>query len=315
MKLSVAMITYNHEKFIKQALQSVLAQEVDFEYEIVIGDDFSTDGTREVLSEYKSAYPHRIHLLFHESRLGPGGNLFQVLNSCSGEYIALLEGDDFWTSPRKLQIQADFLDKSLDCSSCFHTTSLYSESTRQIIGQHPGSNDVLLSRDEVGVNKFTLEDVLTDKVFPMTCSIVYRAGLYSIPEWFSSLVNADTPLLIFNAHYGLLGYINEILASYRIHNQGVWSGTDRLTKVTRQLYTFEILNRHYDYAYAHYFGMQNRYLSIAQLYQQHGNTIEAKRFFRKAFSVQPDSSLTIRKVARAFLAIYLPSLFRFYRSK
>lgn len=108
MKVSVLMITYNHEKFIAQAIDSILMQQVNFDYEIVIGEDCSTDGTRAIVIQYQKEYPDKIRLLLPEENLGMHKNFVQTFRACQGEYIALLEGDDYWTSPRKLQKQVDF---------------------------------------------------------------------------------------------------------------------------------------------------------------------------------------------------------------
>ena len=105
MKVSIAMVTYNHEKFIAKALDSVLMQRTDFDYEIVIGEDCSSDNTRNIVIEYKRRYPDNIVLFLNEKNLGMYGNCSQVFQACQGEYIAVLEGDDYWTSPDKLQKQ------------------------------------------------------------------------------------------------------------------------------------------------------------------------------------------------------------------
>ena len=110
-KLSVVFITYNHEPFIKEALDSVLMQEVDFPYEIVVGEDCSTDCTRDILREYDREHPGLFKLLFRDKNLGaPTRNVYETAMACRGEYLAFLEGDDYWTVPYKLQRQVDFLD-------------------------------------------------------------------------------------------------------------------------------------------------------------------------------------------------------------
>src|SRR5690349_6525722 len=109
-KVSVAMISYNHERFIAQAIESVLSQRVKFPYEIVIGDDHSTDATPSIIADFHRRYPDKIVPFLREKNLGMAPNFMQILASCGGQYVALLEGDDFWTSKDKLQRQVDFLD-------------------------------------------------------------------------------------------------------------------------------------------------------------------------------------------------------------
>ncbi|MCW5971562.1 MAG: glycosyltransferase [Blastocatellales bacterium] len=112
MKVSVLLMTYNHQRFIAQAIDSALTQRTDFAYEIVIGDDFSTDATREIAIEYQQKYPERIRLVLPPQNLGFDGNLIfiETLRAGRGEFVALLDGDDYWSSADKLQRQVDFLE-------------------------------------------------------------------------------------------------------------------------------------------------------------------------------------------------------------
>lgn len=112
--VSVGMLTYNHEKYISRALDSVLMQEVNFDYEIVIADDCSTDGTRDIIREYQKRYPHVIRPIFNEINLGGQNNANVIRTACVGKYRATLEGDDYWVSTTKLQKQVDFLEKNPD---------------------------------------------------------------------------------------------------------------------------------------------------------------------------------------------------------
>lgn len=110
MKVSVGIITYNQASYIRQCLDSILMQSVNFRYEIIVGDDASTDGTQTILREYQNKYPNIFVLLLSEYNKGISINYQNVLSRCSGKYIALCEGDDYWTNPLKLQSQVNFLD-------------------------------------------------------------------------------------------------------------------------------------------------------------------------------------------------------------
>ncbi len=123
-KLSVAVLCYNHAPFLKKALESVLMQEVDFRMEIIIGDDASTDGSQKILEEIKTRHPDKIQLILKEKNEGVFKNIMSVLEACSGEYIALLETDDYWTHPQKLAKQVAFLDQNPDYTGCFHNAQL-----------------------------------------------------------------------------------------------------------------------------------------------------------------------------------------------
>lgn len=118
MKLSVFVVTYNQERYIGQAIESILMQKVNFEYEVIVGEDCSTDDTPAICDQYAEKYPF-IHIFHHKKNLGLVKNWEFVINHCSGEYVAMLEGDDFWNDPEKLQRQVDFLDKHPEFSLCF----------------------------------------------------------------------------------------------------------------------------------------------------------------------------------------------------
>lgn len=112
LKVSIACITYNHERYIKQALDSFLMQITSFQYEIVIGEDCSTDRTREIVSQYQRQYPEKIRFISSTANVGMSCNFVRTLGKCNGKYIAICEGDDYWIDPCKLQKQVDFLEKN-----------------------------------------------------------------------------------------------------------------------------------------------------------------------------------------------------------
>src|SRR5919202_3380596 len=123
-KVSVLMITYNQEAFIAQAIRSALMQITDFDYEIVIGDDCSTDGTRDIVADLARKHPSKIRPLFQDVHLGVNRNLVSTLKACTGQYVAILEGDDYWTTQKKLQLQVNFLDCHYDYAICFHNVQV-----------------------------------------------------------------------------------------------------------------------------------------------------------------------------------------------
>ena len=153
LKVSVLMVTYNHEAFIGQAIESALAQETNFDYEIVIGEDCSTDQTQEIAQEFQQRYPDRIRLLLRKNNLGGGGkeNFVKTYQACQGKYIAMLEGDDYWTSPHKLQTQVDFLESHPHFSLSSHNVFIHYEDKSQPDREWLGNN-----HKEV----LTLEDLL-----------------------------------------------------------------------------------------------------------------------------------------------------------
>lgn len=118
-KVSVCVVTYNQEKYIKECLESIVTQECNFNFEVIVGDDCSTDNTKTIVQEYALKYPNIIKPLFHNKNIGALKNFEFVHNQAEGEYICHMDGDDY-ALPGKLQIQADFMDKNPDCNICFH---------------------------------------------------------------------------------------------------------------------------------------------------------------------------------------------------
>ena len=154
--VSVALVTYKHEAYIREALDSILMQRVNFSYEIVAGDDCSPDGTQDILREYADRHPGRFVLLLREKNLGATANSYDIKCHCTGRYIAQLEGDDFWTDPDKLQKQVDFLEAHPEYIGTAHMHNVVDENScpiKEIDGYcEPG--------------RFTMKDYLVEGNLP-----------------------------------------------------------------------------------------------------------------------------------------------------
>lgn len=242
MKLSVLVITYNHERFIRKAIDSILMQKTHFDYEIVVGEDYSTDRTREIVVEFRKRYPDKIRLLLNEKNVGGRRNFIQILEASRGEYIALLEGDDYWTSPDKLQKQADFLDTHPDCSLCFHASKLKFE-------DGSGKKPALNVPHEIKPY-YTIEDVLGKRDFIHTASVMFRKGLFGqFPEWFLSATQGDLAIYVLCGQYGKIGYIDEVKSVYRVHSKGIWSSKGLIQRLMIQIKLLTTMNAHLDFRY------------------------------------------------------------------
>jgi glycosyltransferase involved in cell wall biosynthesis len=134
-KLSVAIITFNHAEFIAKALDSVLMQLTSFDYEIIVGDDCSTDGTREIIQTYQQRWPAKITTVFREKNVGMMRNFKETVEQCTGNYIALLEGDDYWTDLNKLQLQAEYLDGHPNCCALPPSSGAHSLAERKKVSR------------------------------------------------------------------------------------------------------------------------------------------------------------------------------------
>jgi glycosyltransferase involved in cell wall biosynthesis len=223
-RVSVCLLTYNHERYVAQAIESVLAQR-DVDFELVVSEDHSTDGTRAIVEEYAARHPDRIRVLPSPRNVGMTRAFARGIEAARGTYVALLDGDDYWTSPDKLRLQADFLDANPACAICFHNvTVVYEDGSSEPHPFHMPEPARYLSR-AMPRPVSTLADVAPGN-FMQTCSVMFRRGLFgAFPEWFEGLAVADWPLHVLNAEHGDIGYIDAVMAAYRVHEGGVWSGS------------------------------------------------------------------------------------------
>jgi glycosyltransferase involved in cell wall biosynthesis len=286
MKVSVMMITYNHEGFIARALQSILDQRANFEYEIVVGEDCSTDRTREILLDFCRRYPGRIVPLLPDQNLGMMRNLEQTLSACRGEYIALIEGDDYWTCSDKLQKQVDFLDQHPEYTISCHRTRVIDEggTQRALIEFGVKGNGIHPSRE---AGAYTIEDLLSYN-FIMTCSVVYRSSaLGSLPNWFHSLGVGDWPLCALIAKNGPIYLMDEVLAAYRIHPGGVWSSQTSIARQRACIQMLKVMDEHLGPKYHDRIQLTiaRHYIAMAKLTRDEGNRRETGRLLLELIRV------------------------------
>jgi glycosyltransferase involved in cell wall biosynthesis len=215
-KVSVLMITYNHEKFIAQAIESVLMQEVSFEYEFVIGEDCSSDKTREIVIDYQKKHSDKIRLLLPEKNLGIQKNFAQVLSACKGQYIAFLEGDDYWIFPTKLQKQVDLLEGNPQISGCF-SNAIVVDDDGNLVSENYFEYGKLKVKQEIRT-----EDIIPFGISPANTIFFRRNVMIDAPNWFTRNMRHSGVDLLITLH-GIYYHINETLGAYRIHSGGSWS--------------------------------------------------------------------------------------------
>ncbi|QLE78817.1 glycosyltransferase [Francisella sp. Scap27] len=221
--LSVYCATYNHEKYIRQSIDSFLMQETDFPFEVLINDDCSTDDTVKIISEYQEKYPNIIKPIFQvENQNDKGITPFVdiMMPISKGKYIATCEGDDYWIDPLKLQKQVDFLEENPNFMGCVHATKLVKEfeETSEVIPHNTYGKDV-----------FTFENYSKAECYFHTSSCVYRyEGKYKqqVDEYFKHACGDWYFSMVFSS-FGPIKYINEMMSVYRIHSQGMWSAKSK----------------------------------------------------------------------------------------
>lgn len=227
---SICMITYNQDAYITEAIESILEQNTSFSYEIVIGEDASTDKTAEICRRYEEQYPEIFNITYHSPNLGMMENFKDTIIRCRGKYIALLEGDDYWIDKNKLQKQVDLLEKETDKSFCFHDIKVLEEKGNGRI--HPQIENQL--------DFLSIDLINQPGSIAQTCSIVFRRkAIKAFPDWFDSMPVGDWPLQFILSDYGPAKYIKETMAVYRIHENGIWSKKDYVLawKINYKIYT------------------------------------------------------------------------------
>jgi len=235
--VSICMTTYNHERFVSQAIDSILAQKVNKEVEILIGEDQSSDNTRAIVREYENRYRNVIRVFYHSyphnyKRINGRSNFINNLLHANGEYIALLDGDDYWSDPYKLQKQIDFLDNNPHCIAVFHWVDCLEGD--YVYDKAYGPHTLKAY--------YTVDDLLEHSNFIPTCSVVFRRQATCIfPQWFYDSPYADLPLHIMNAMFGKIGFIDESMGVYRIHPGGRYTSMVEIDKQINNLYAFELI--------------------------------------------------------------------------
>ncbi|HCR53064.1 MAG TPA: hypothetical protein DIW27_01515 [Cytophagales bacterium] len=308
--VSVCVITYNHEKYIRQALESILAQTTSFPIEILIGEDCSTDGTRKIILEFEKRYPERIRAILSKVNMGANRNLIRTLEDCKGKYIAVLEGDDYWLSPLKLQKQVDFLESHPECTICFHPVEVFFQEIGMKRGVWPDYNV-----DEIT----TLTDLIKNNYIP-TCSVMYRnIQINKIPDMYYDLKSGDWPLHVMYAQLGNIGYLADVMALYRYHSTGVFSRLNFVQKLKTALMAREFVYSQIPDVPKKELGVViiNNYFHIANLYCDQNNISKAREYLRRSLSYLayfiyfPDKLY----VAKVFLRTFLPGMFSYIFSK
>jgi glycosyltransferase involved in cell wall biosynthesis len=288
MEVSILMITYNHERYIAHALESILSQHVGFEYEIVIGEDCSKDNTRKIILEYREKYPGKIRLLSRETNIGMLRNYARTFKECKGKYIAVLDGDDYWISLDKLQKQVDYLERHPECSICFHNVNILYEDSGEVVVMKPPHRK----------EKYVLEDLL-DTNFIANSSVLYRAGIIDdFPAWWYSVEMTDWTTHIMHAQQGEAGYLDETMAVYRVHSKGVWSMQSNIEKILEDIKAYRLINKHLEYRYNKKIKklISNCYYKLSLLSYDKGDMKAAKNFSTRCFIVFPFNRQISRSV-------------------
>ena len=303
MMTSICCITYNHEKYIADAIESFLMQKTNFNYEILIHDDASTDKTSDIIREYETKYPELIKPIYQtENQYSKGVKTFNFsLQRAEGKYIAICEGDDYWTDPYKLQKQVDYMEKHPECSICVHAA--YRVSPEKIKKKSH-------IRPNCGNKIFTVEEVIEGggDLFP-TNSILYPAVFCkNRPDFYENAPVGDYPLAIYLSLQGTIYYIDEFMSARRVDVKDSW--TDRLSSIERIVAhynkivdMFDELNRYTEYKYDNAIKKSKK--------RNHFNLMLNKGMFKEAKEEEFEeiySALDVKTKIKIFIKQYCPSI-------
>lgn len=214
--VSVHMITYNHEKYLAQAMEGAISQKTNFPFEIIIGEDCSTDRTRDIVSSYYKKYPQLISVITSDKNIGAIKNSSRITNACKGKYIAYCDSDDYWHTPYKLQEQVGFLESHLDYGLVHSDFDFLYQKKNKIIKSYNRTNKIIIPEGNI------FEDLLNPNYYLIrTVTVCLRRQLlinyfdYNVAETRGWLLS-DLPLWLEIARHSKIGYIAESLATYRL---------------------------------------------------------------------------------------------------
>ena len=259
--VSICCTVYNHEKYLRKCLDGFVMQKTNFKYEILIHDDASTDSSANIIREYEKKYPDIIKPIYQsENQYSQGIKISWTYQypRVKGKYIALCEGDDYWSDNHKLQKQFNALEKHSDCVFCTHRVRFIADSGEIINQSLPTSinHTVILKKDE------WVKGCLSSNYLFQTSSYFFKSKIvkkyiYEIPEFIKAAIVGDTPLMLLSADIGNCIYLEDEMSCYRINSDSSWTRSmqnvnQRRKHVQKGIEYLSIYNQFSDYIYDKY---------------------------------------------------------------
>ncbi len=309
--VAVYVVTYNHERYIAQTIESIVNQKTDFKFKLFIGEDCSKDNTRAICKEYEKKYPDIIEAIYTtENNLKVNcDNISRACVNSGAKYIAICEGDDYWIDPYKLQKQADFLESHSDYSMCFSAVKVDVETGEQQPYDH--------YFPKIENETLTIKDIiLTGMNIAPTATLFYRNNLpEEIHVLSSAVLSADIFLQLFIADTGKLKYFPEQMAVYRVHAGGITKSKENMEKGDRELMKlFVRVNEMLHYKYDALFRQRLLEMSKMMLIFGARNKKGIERI-KHYFKTMPDylrysDPLNLKEFAYYHLVLFFPSFLK-----
>lgn len=272
-KVSVCAMTYNQKDCIEICLNSLVNQETNFNYEIIIGDDASTDGTSDIVMDFQKKYPDKIRLILQDKNIGSRDNFLAIHNAARGKYIAHIDCDDY-AFPNKLQAQADILDSEPKCNIVFHRMKILHDDTNYI-------RDDMITSSKIWETRFSRSDLLRFGSIACHSSKMYRAKYRN----FNLLPNPtiDFTLDILNIQEGFVHYLEDFYGVYRMS-----AGTERSMPQQTKTYLDQLDYLHELFPeYAIQISENALMMALICLKNTDGNFWQASRIFFNSKSIKP----------------------------
>lgn len=314
--VSINCIAYNHEKYIADAIESFIMQKTNFKFEILIGDDCSTDNTRNKIEKYIKQYPDVIRLISSEKNQGGFENIRKVHKESKGKYIAICEGDDYWTDPLKLQKQVDYMEAHPDCTLCFHTGKIVDMNKKD-------TGRLFLPR--IGFRKkyyhhknwtYSAGEVVLFNDFPTNSMLYPKSAIKEFPDWFFTAPAGDICIKFLTSSEGYAYYIDEPMCAYRYNIPtsvtNLWRKEDREKRLQRKIEWKKLIETFDEYSnYKH-----KNELGKAKTLSQIDILIEENRIDEIFLSEQYTeflNAMELQEKAGLYVLRYYPNLYPFLK--
>lgn len=227
--MSICCLVYNHEKYLRKMLDSLVCQKTDFKYEILINDDASTDKSPEIIKEYQQKYPDLIKPVFQTenqySKKVPMSNTF-LFPRVKGEFVCFCEGDDFWCDENKLQEQYNIMKAHPECSICTHCIQLVKENGEYIKGHFPERKiETGIIEQEQYAQWLLAEATITFQLtsYCIKAELIHALEADKLPEFYKASPVGDAAILRYCLNFGKVYFLNKTMSCYRINSIGSWS--------------------------------------------------------------------------------------------
>jgi glycosyltransferase involved in cell wall biosynthesis len=239
MQLDILLIAYNQEQYIAQAVESILMQRVneDVQVRVIVADDCSKDSTLEIIKSYEEKSPFPFVYLSAEKNLGISKNYQRAFAACDGDYIAILEGDDWWSSPNHIEQHIRFLDNHKECSMSMNTITLFAQETQELKPAYwgYGDNDVFYVDTKYQITQ-------GNQLGNLSACVLRNNNVKELPSALYDLYIADWMLGVMLSQQGLIGLLRESSSVYRANSNSQWASMDR----KRQIKQLLDLSKQYD---------------------------------------------------------------------